>query len=216
MSKVLVLSLEDYSWLDEMYDSLSVPLKSRAGIVLPCITQEDALQALEDPTLTSVLIYEPSIIRHKNKHQKLSRALAAWTKAGGTTIYGACCASFAPPLAIKEHFSTFWDKSWESGDYHRTTFMSNKDLQLKLPTEAHTPEVSMKALHLKNVAWQDAVYIPSGDSKIESLVFPATPVRSPGQAPVVFAPYHEGKVGWVGDVNNEADMVPVVLAMLGL
>lgn len=36
------------------------------------------------------------------------------------------------------------------------------------------------------------------------------------QAPVVFAPYFHGRVGWVGDLNNEKQLVPVVAAMLGL
>jgi hypothetical protein len=97
--------------------------------------------------------------------------------------------------------------------YHRTTFASNEDLELDVNAIS---KISMKALHLKNVAKKDSVYLSTSESTIESLVFAPEPVSANGEAPVVYARYGKGKLGWVGDVNNEAENIPVVLKMLGV
>ena len=76
-------------------------------------------------------------------------------------------------------------------------------------------EYSQKAVFLKNVAKEAAVYLPSGSSRTQSLVFPPAQVDCE-QTPVVFAHIGEGWLGYVGDVNNEAESQAVVLAMCGL
>ena len=212
MAKVLVLSLEDYSWLDEMYANFTQQLKDRATPV-NCNSKADAFEQLKDSSIKSILVYEPSVMQKKN--DDLGKAIAEWTRAGGTTVFGACCSSFVAPNLLKAFFAKHFDQPWKGGSYHRTTFAANPALRLSL-AGAHVPSVSMKALHLAGVATEDAVYLPTSESRIESNVFPPERVQPRGEAPVVFAQHGDGKVGWVGDVNNEPEHIPVVLAMLGV
>ena len=82
--------------------------------------------------------------------------------------------------------------------------------------QAGLPEkYSQKAVFLKNVAKEAAVYLPSRDSRIESAVFSPEPVDCE-QTPVVLAKVGEGWLGYVGDVNAESESDRVVLAMCGL
>lgn len=213
MAKVLVLSLEDDSWMDD--DNFMQQLRERAEPLLTCRDADGFLAALKDPSLNSMFVFEPSIMRNK----KLSNALAAWTKAGGTVIFGACSSSFIGPGEVNTFFRVWFNKPWESGEYHRTTSKANTNLGLELGNgvgKVVPRPISMKAVHLRNVAPEDAVLLPTDNARIQSLVFAPTRVEADGQTPVVFAKHFEGKVGWVGDVNNEADNVLVVLAMLGV
>jgi hypothetical protein len=75
---------------------------------------------------------------------------------------------------------------------------------------------SQKTLHTKNVQRSDAVYLPSSESRIESAVFAPLAVGDRTQSPAAFARVGAGKVGYVGDVNNEGDTATAVLRMCGL
>jgi hypothetical protein len=107
------------------------------------------------------------------------------------------------------------DLPWASGDYHRTTFALNPAMT-HFETGGMASSYSQKALHVKNVQRGDAVYLPSDESRTESAVFPSRPVGDRTQAPAAFAPVGEGKVGYVGDVNNESGTTAVVLRMCGI
>ena len=201
MKKILLLSLEDYSFVDEVYQDLLARLEAKAAVV-KCTTDNVTIRMLEDNTFTSIFVYEPSVMR--KKHKNLAKVIADWTKAGGTTVFGANCSSFIEPPVLNAFFSTYFDKRWQSGAYVRKTFWANESALLG-PGRSHVPSISMKALHLKNVARRDCVFFEGND------VF--GPVET-GEAPVVYAAYGSGEVGWIGDVNNEEDHIPVVLAML--
>ena len=73
----------------------------------------------------------------------------------------------------------------------------------------------MKALHIANPGEFEAIYSPTDESYIESRVFLPGKIDL-NEAPVAFAKVGRGWVGYVGDVNNEADSHTVILAMLDL
>jgi len=72
----------------------------------------------------------------------------------------------------------------------------------------------MKAVHIKESDLESAVYVTTPCSRIESRVF-VPESAGKAQAPVVFTPYEDGYVGYIGDVNAELGSLGVVLAMCG-
>ena len=75
---------------------------------------------------------------------------------------------------------------------------------------------SQKAVFLKNVAPDAALYLPSMDSMTVSHVFPSEPVRNREQTPVAFTSVGEGWLWYVGNVNAETESDSVILATCGL
>ena len=74
---------------------------------------------------------------------------------------------------------------------------------------------SQKAVFLKNVASDDSMYRPSSDSVTQSRVFLPAPAN-PNETAVAFAKVGEGRLGYIGDVNNEQGSQAVLLSMLEL
>ena len=72
----------------------------------------------------------------------------------------------------------------------------------------------MKAVHIQGAKLDDAVYITTPDSVVESTVFAPTSAHK-WEAPVVFTRFGHGYVGYVGDVNTEGGLTAVILAMCG-
>jgi hypothetical protein len=72
---------------------------------------------------------------------------------------------------------------------------------------------SQKAVFLSNVEPNDSVYSPSPESRTQSRVFAAAPVNQ-NQTPIAFTQVGDGRVGYIGDVNNEAGSQAVILAMV--
>ena len=107
---------------------------------------------------------------------------------------------------------------WASGDYHRIDFALSPGAKGVLEqSQWYTLDKAykVKALHLKSVSREGKVYIPTDTSKTQSLVFgPAEADQA--QTPAAFVNYGKGKVGYVGDVNNEAGSKKLVMAMLGM
>ena len=209
---VLLLKLEDYSWLSEMFENFLQALHSKANVT-QCTDATTALEIITAGTQAAVLLWEPSIIKKKNR--KLADALAEYTKSGGITIFAACCSCFARPPDIDKFFDKVFGLPWKYGNHLRTTFTANPGARLNL-TDKIAASYSMKAVHLKNIAKEDLVYLTTEGSVLESMVFWPAKVDLVGEGPVVFAQYHHGKLGWVGDVNNERETGSLVFAMLGL
>lgn len=141
----------------------------------------------------------------------LAEQAASFVRAGGRVIFMGTFSGFARPLDIGLLFSLF-GLPWKSGDYHRADFQLNPDVT-DIDITGLSAGYSQKALHLQDVRTSDAVYLSSGVSY--SPVFGANAVDA-SQSPAVFGSCREGKVGYVGDVNNEQATTPVVLAMCGL
>ena len=133
---------------------------------------------------------------------------------GGVLIFMGLFSSFARPPDIKSLFSRL-DLPWESGGYHRSTFKLNREMT-HVDKSSMAMSYSQKALHLANVTFDDAVYLPTDDSVVESIVFGPRHVGDRTQTPAAFTKVGEGRIGYVGDVNNEDETTPLVLGMCGL
>lgn len=74
---------------------------------------------------------------------------------------------------------------------------------------------SQKAVNVKGLRPDEALYRPGSESMTDSAVFAPDRVDT-AQAPVGFRALGEGWVGYVGDINGEEGSDGVVLAMCGL
>lgn len=218
MSTVLLISLEAPPWPIDLYDEQFAALRTKANVVEPTSSQE-ALDHLSSSNshIAAVLVTEPSIMKRKN--QAISTKLVEYTLAGGTVILGCLCASNSKPSDTNRFFQDVWGLPWKVGAYYRTTSKLNQMANPRFHQDRYASlpnSYSMKAVHLKGVPSEARVYVPSDESVIESAVFAPEPVPTPWQTPMVFAPFGQGYLGWVGDVNAEEGSGRVVFAMLNL
>lgn len=129
-------------------------------------------------------------------------------------IFGIGFSCFTRPSEVKDLFSAF-HLPYEAGDYHRTAFDFNGGSD-NIGAVSLPQSYSQKALHLKNVEKKHAVYVSTGSSRIQSLVFGPAKIEDLTQTPTAFQAYGSGKLGYLGDVNMEEETQQVLLAMCGL
>jgi len=145
------------------------------------------------------------------KTPTLAEQAAGYVQAGGKLIFMGTFSSTARVCDVGPLFAHF-DLPWDAGDYHRADFTVNPNVE-SVDTSGLVASYSQKALHLKNVPSNTAVYLSSGVSY--SPVFGVNAVNR-AQSPAVFGTCGSGRLGYIGDVNYEAPTTPLLLAMCGL
>jgi hypothetical protein len=222
--RVLLISIEDMSWLGDMYSSFIAQLNSKSDLVE--VNQvADAVQKINNGP-QAVLLFEPSLMNKKQrgKHQTLNDALVSYVRAGGTVVFGCQCSSHVRPPDLEWYFSTIWNLPWTAGNYARYDFQMDPGMeQIKrknLPTA-----YNVKALQLKDVEPGDVVYHEHGEAhglltgmyRAGMIDFnPHGPNPGANGGPVIWKKYEDGYVGWTGDVNNEGGTQEITLRMCGL
>jgi hypothetical protein len=210
--RVVLLTLNKAEFFSDMYKGFITLLKTKAE-VQQITTPEEARSAFNDqPRPAAILSADESLLastRISLVHDALS-----YVHAGGILVFMGLFSSFSRPPDIKTLFSRL-DLPWESGDYHRSTFKLNREMT-HFNKSGLAGSYSQKALHLANVTFDDAVYLPTNDSVVELNVFGPRRVGDRTQTPAAFTKVGEGRVGYVGDVNNEDETTPLVLGMCGL
>ncbi len=212
---VLLLSLEDPGYWDELYSDQVDSIAARASIKRVKKPQA-ASTFLANNRPFAIIVTDPAIVSQKPAFQSVSDQVIQYVRSGGTAVLATLFSSQVRPDDLTRWFRESWCLPWQTGDYHRTTVSLNPSCQSeRLNTGSLPQNYSQKAVFLKNVATTAAMYRPSGFSMTESHVFAAAPVDT-SQTPVVFARVDEGWLGYVGDVNNESGSQSAVLAMCGL
>ncbi|KIY71250.1 hypothetical protein CYLTODRAFT_369569 [Cylindrobasidium torrendii FP15055 ss-10] len=206
----LVISLEFEAIVASIHNDLFLSLEKKA-LVKWAKTVTSALALITSPNVLGVLVVDGGAARSKNK--RVARQLVDYTKRGGRVIIGGQFSNNSSETSMSSFFSQ-WGVSWKMGDYHRTT-VEKKDAHPTVKANPILPkEISMKAVNLSGVDASAAMYLPSSESHLESRVFPNLPIQNLQEGPVVLARVGEGHLGYVGDVNGEVLVTPVVLAML--
>ncbi|KAI9696608.1 MAG: hypothetical protein M1836_005627 [Candelina mexicana] len=201
---IFLLALDQQSFWDELYSNLVDSLAAKATIKR-ATKPRPALDYLTNNTPSAIIVTDPAIVKSNRTTNAVRDKVIAYVRAGGTAVLATLFSSFVRPNDLTNWFRASWDLPWQSGGYHRTTL-----------DQAGLPEnYSQKAVFLKNVTNDTAVYLPSRNSRTESHVFSPEPLDCQ-QTPVVFAEVGEGWLGYIGDVNNESGSQAVVLAMCGL
>jgi hypothetical protein len=194
------------------------------------VTAETAVRVLTSPTRPTSVIVGAGI--YPKDQVKLLDPLVQYAKKGGTVVMGVGFASFTRPPDMNELFSRF-GLPWKSGPWGRwIQFVlhpdepaakerkpggsNRKNVRDKRPKEELLERsvnplpytYNMKALCLKNVSSDQAIYLEHGvepGDKDQLL-----------ETPVAFAPIGKGWVGFIGDLNNEGMSQFILRAMIGL
>ncbi|KAK0458618.1 uncharacterized protein EV420DRAFT_1543418 [Desarmillaria tabescens] len=210
---ILVLSLEHQDYYSDILSHLLSAMKARIS-TKQAVTESSALQLLSSSHLVGVLVTDAGIA--SRKHAKVLAKLVEWTKAGGCVVVGGMFSGNISRTDMGRFFGSSWGLPWRMGSYHRTTFARNEEHNAVKQNPSLPSSYSMKAVHLSGVDLSTAVYKATTNSRIESLVFAATPVQNLAESPVAQTRVGNGYFGYLGDVNGEDLSTPVVLAMLGL
>ncbi|KAI0331604.1 hypothetical protein GY45DRAFT_1336135 [Cubamyces sp. BRFM 1775] len=213
---VLITSLEKAPFMDEQYEQLYRATRRNATL-LEVQNERAAMEALS-ATLppTSVLVSDGTITH--SKYSRLLTQLVEFARSGGRVVLGVHFSSTISPADGKPFFRK-WGLDWDYGEYHRTTFQLNPGgVPPPLNEQALFPSMSAKAVHLRNVPVEDAVYLPESEAHVQSPVFAATPITGSRaqQTPGAFARVGEGYLGYIGDVNAEHESIRLTIEMVGV
>ena len=202
--RIVLITLEDYSWLGDMYDSFFTPMRARCDF-LEVKKISAAINSIAT-TPAAVIVFEPSIMKQSDddKYRGLNNTLKAYVEVGGTVIFGCQCSSHVTPLDVEWYFPNIWTLAWKTGNYSRQDCVPNPDLR-EINGKALPKTYNVKALQLDRVQDDAIVYRQEG----------AAPRRG---AAVVWEPHgsSEGHLAWLGDVNNEEGTRNIMMMMCGL
>ena len=209
---IVVLTLDKAEFFNDMYEGFIRLLKTKAEF-RQANTPEEARAAFNSHPKPAAILSADESLTVSTRISLVHDALS-YVRSGGVLVFMGLFSSFTRPPLIKTLFSRF-DLPWESGSYHRSTFKLNREMT-HFEKSGLAASYSQKALHLANVTYDDAVYLPGDESVVESNVFGPRRVTDRTEPPAAFAKVGEGKVGYVGDVNNEDETTPMILGMCGL
>ena len=215
---VLVLSFGDAELFKSIHTHLLNAIKKKTQLVHLTghpKAHKKAVELLDNPHLTGVLVADPGII--ERKYTVVLRKLVKYVKKGGSTAIGGSFSSFISPSKFDEFMKNAWGLEWKFGSYHRTTFTLNPSNELVKRNSSLKKSYSMKSVHISNIKPEMAVYKTSDNARLQSLVFAPVPIESnASEAPAVCARVGRGLLSFLGDVNAEVESTNTILAMLGL
>ncbi|KAL1990410.1 hypothetical protein VTN49DRAFT_6249 [Thermomyces lanuginosus] len=163
-------------------------------------------------------------ITEKNCPMRLVNLLKLYMGGGGTVILCCTFSNLSRWPDMDHFFRTKLDVPWVVSKYTREDLCLNLESYrlsglIRRHRSLHDTS-NQKAVFLKYVHIEDALYVEKPyvdedeDDEYYSSIDPPPP--EPLRTPVVFAPYGNGHVGYVGDVNQEEETDEVLLAMCDL
>ncbi|KAL1942221.1 hypothetical protein VTO73DRAFT_6285 [Trametes versicolor] len=210
---ILVISLEKEPYIEEIHDQLYRALRKNATVT-EVLDARSANRALSSPTHPSAILVSDAAVT-RPAHAALLARLIEYTRGGGRVVLGMQLSNHFQLDTVGPFFRK-WGLAWDKGSYHRTTFGLNP-AGVPAPLDPSTlfPAVSMKAVHLKNVPRECAVYLPTPASRLESIVHASTPITGDKaqESPAVWARIGDGYLGYIGDVNGEQGTTRLTLEM---
>ncbi|KAF2657026.1 GMC oxidoreductase [Lophiostoma macrostomum CBS 122681] len=212
---ILLISLAHGSWFDNMYFTLLNSLADKATIKR-VKTAASTLTFLATATPAAIIVTDAGGCPRPFAQTPVMAAVKDYlVERGGTVVFGCDFGGSIRPSDMNALWTTYFDLPWKFGDYLRTTVHLREDVAERLVSEAAAetgegegegwekeqafkvtrllPMYSQKAVFLKGVDEGDALYKPTADSVVESMVFAATAVGTE-QVPVAWKTVGKGKV----------------------
>ncbi|KAI0641698.1 hypothetical protein C8Q79DRAFT_1014122 [Trametes meyenii] len=215
--KVLIISLEKQSYTNGIHVQLYRALRKNASVTETLDTYSAVKVLSSNPRPSAVIVSDAAITQQA--HSALVRRLVEYTRTGGRVVLGMQFSNTLPDDRGHAFFRA-WGLNWNRGSYFRTTFSRNPaGVPTPLAADALFPSFSMKAVHIVRAPRQNAVYVATHASRLESYVDPPTPVlgaNTTEEYPAVFARVGAGFLGYVGDVNAEQGATRLILEMCGV
>lgn len=211
---VLFLDIDSDTSSMAFYNPFIAALSKASSLVFCTTNVAFRTAIIASPPPAAVLVSETSMLLDKPTAPEVG-LLIRYINAGGRVVLGCNCATFSCPPDLDQFFVKL-GIPWRFGDYHRTTHHLQSLHPIAVAAEGKLKDqYSMKAVHLEGVAREDALYLPTEQSRTQSMVFPSTRVDQ-DQAPLALMRVGDGMFGWCGDVNAETATTPALIAMLGL
>ncbi|KAF7503139.1 hypothetical protein GJ744_004281 [Endocarpon pusillum] len=201
---ILLLSLEELDFWDEMYSELVNAMAAKATI-RRATKPLNAINYLTNNTPDAIIVTDPAIVEHES--DLVSQKVVEYVRGGGTAVLATQFSNFVQWPDLDRWLRASWDLPWRAGNYTGVTVYLNSKGPARFLNQSGLPEeYEQKALFLMNVAKEAAVYHSTSRSwETESK-----------QRSVVFAKIGYGWLGYIGDVNTEAASQAALLAMCGL
>ncbi|XP_006458680.1 hypothetical protein AGABI2DRAFT_217457, partial [Agaricus bisporus var. bisporus H97] len=178
---------------------------------------ENAIQALtylSEPDLVGVIIGDEGVTKRSNSN--VTARLVHYVEQGGAVVVAGLFPTFSNGDDFNRLFKHGFQLPWERGSYLRTTFHKNTQNDIVKSNPSLSASYSMKALHVKKITPESALYKADESSFTQSAVFPPTAITDFEESPAVSVQFGRGTISYLGDVNAEESSTKTVLAMLGL
>lgn len=177
----------------------------------------EAIKALSaSPPPSAVLVIDAAI--SKESYKTVLKRLIQYAQAGGRVVL-ACQFGNELEHAETEPFFRKWGLPWSFGSYFRSTYALNPAGTPSLLNAANLfPQYSMNTKSLRNLRTDEAVYVLTSESYMETTIHAPHPFgpECTRNSPVVLGRVGEGWLGFVGDVNSEQETTHAVLEMCGV
>ena len=178
----------------------------------------------------AIILVDGGLTRSTERSTQIK--LSEYAKAGGSLIFACLFSSFTYRSSFNKMCETM-NLPWGRGESFRDGMTLNPAFASVFGKEAFKTleqSYSMKAVNLINIRVTSKVYVPTEDSRIQSIVFPPHMVDTPQfpapwkifpldmldtpQTPAVWHKYGQGHIAYIGDVNNETGSQALIIAML--
>ena len=200
-----------------MYGPLLKQLASEGTIISSHSTAKSAIAFLHGNPARVVVTSDNAIFDKKNLDLLLT--LVEYVKTGGVLILGAGLGNYVNRGNLDKVLQDRFGVAWRCASYHRSTYFLNSANPFVAKLGAGgirlAESYSQKAVTLKHVAPEDALYLPGPTSQTESHVFPAAPVPA-DECPAAIKKIGAGILAYVGDVNADEGSVILEAALLRL
>lgn len=205
--RIVTIALNSEASFDEWYAPLLATVKSKTEYSKVEDTESAITVLSRRPPPSAILIPDEGMTGRDSLAEW--DAVLKYIRIGGTAIVFGGFPSFAQFDDIKAFFARA-GLPWDIGSYTRATLVINKSVVVRHGADADTLPATcyQKALFLKNVAPEHMWYRVADEEE------PFMPSR--GEAAVVLGNVGDGKLGFVGDVDGEAETQKIIAAMCGL
>ncbi|PIL32503.1 transporter [Ganoderma sinense ZZ0214-1] len=207
---IVILCLKFEEGFDQANAHLLSVLAQR-DVVRKAWTPSQARRYLMSTTRPHAVILADAEVTEPMHHELLAR-LVEYAEAGGTVIYAGpfTAASLYPD--INSTFKTAWGLQWSvSAACGDGTFAVNPQVK-GLNTKGLVKRCKFQAaIHVDNVALEDAVYISAALAKKGGNGSSSHAVTY--KTPAAFGKIGRGRVGYVGDMHGEPATTNLILAM---
>lgn len=212
---ILLIHSQDSKLWDAVYTDMAQKILDKANIK-KAEDPQSAILCLDNDNPRAVIVTHGAYAEADPRFVALDHKFLKYVREGGTVVLGTLFSSSVKPLSFNRWMNEAWNVAWEYGNFLRTDVFLNPDCDLEgFRSDELWDSYSQKAVFLKNVGSEATVYTISRNSRTQSSIFPAENVDV-GQSPVVFARVGRGRLGFIGDVNNEEGSIAVVMMMCRL
>ncbi|KAF8874770.1 hypothetical protein CPB84DRAFT_1715571 [Gymnopilus junonius] len=197
---ILIFIFENAEMFKSVHANQLSALKEKADVIF-VEAPAQALVHLSSPRLGGVFIADDGLIKPSSTHAL--RKVLDYVKSGGKVVIGGLFSSMTNQPTIAQMFAAF-GLPWKPGTYRRMEAQLNRHHPIAASNPTLSDSFSMKSVFLTGFQPEDLLYEQ----------YP--PIGPNYESAILHARVGKGQLGYIGDVNAEAETTPILLAMFDL